>query len=412
MKGQDFIILFKGDKAYLTQDTPLSFNQVELGNFKQPFKSTAFWVIRVLNYIENEKKLFCEVLSYNVGEIDFPINQKKFSPELNQVVFVNFRSLDTASVFKTMSLKDPQRCLPTKEPPVFRNENRIEATQITNSEPQKLLISKKFEIPLKEICFIKGGASFHKTFEGFNRSFELIIYNSYIKEEFNVIKNYFANALNTKKIQVSVNLELQGDDIIFSSTNSPEIGKIDPQLIDEVKLDLLKSMKKKSHDNPGCNLFTMDEYFNAFGEEDLKANTFYRDDNEFFLDLLKTSETKHKRHLEFLSEKHSYHIMKLRFIQSPFSFLFLIEGNKNYYFIWETLDTEEATYVWYLEKYLSTNLYQEIKKIDDNINIIKEKGKTDYLKSSKGLCYRIRHDYLDNETGFITWKAELESKLI
>ena len=85
MTGQEFKILFKQDKAYLTPDKPLTFGQVGLPEIAKSFKAPAFWTIRVLNYREAEQKLFCEVLSYQVGDTDFPFNQKTLSDKLKAI---------------------------------------------------------------------------------------------------------------------------------------------------------------------------------------------------------------------------------------------------------------------------------------------------------------------------------------
>jgi len=69
MKGQELKILFKQDKAYLTNDRPMTFEQVDLPDIakRKGFKSPAYWTIRVINHRENERKIFCEVLSYNLA---------------------------------------------------------------------------------------------------------------------------------------------------------------------------------------------------------------------------------------------------------------------------------------------------------------------------------------------------------
>jgi hypothetical protein len=43
-------------------------------------------------------------------------------------------------------------------------------------------------------------------------------------------------------------------------------------------------------------------------------------------------------------------ILRIRFVLTPFSFLFLLHGNKKYHIVWETLNSEEATYIWHFEK--------------------------------------------------------------
>lgn len=103
--------------------------------------------------------------------------------------------------------------------------------------------------------------------------------------------------------------------------------------------------------------------------------------------------------------------MKLRFVLQPFSFVFLIAGKQNYHIILETLDTEEATYIWQTEKDKSV-LIDMIKKIDKELNIIREKGRQFYLETNPPNFSRIIHDYSDNNKGFIIWKGQLEERLV
>jgi len=49
--------------------------------------------------------------------------------------------------------------------------------------------------------------------------------------------------------------------------------------------------------------------------------------------------------LKYLSEKHEGKFLKLRFALSPFSFVFLILGDKQSHLIMETLDTNDVTYI-------------------------------------------------------------------
>jgi len=102
--------------------------------------------------------------------------------------------------------------------------------------------------------------------------------------------------------------------------------------------------------------------------------------------------------------------MKLRFIQKPFSFLFLIEGKMNYHMVWETLDTEEATYVWHIVK--DTNILKiAFGKIDHIISQIKAQGKLAYLISTENPPTRIYHEYSESSDGFRKWREELDNIL-
>lgn len=102
--------------------------------------------------------------------------------------------------------------------------------------------------------------------------------------------------------------------------------------------------------------------------------------------------------------------MKLRFVLQPFSFVFLLAGEQNYHIVLETLDTEEATYIWHTNKSKSA-LIGSIKQIDKELNIIREKGRQAYLETQPLNFSRIIHDYSEDNKGFTIWKGMLEERL-
>ena len=137
---------------------------------------------------------------------------------------------------------------------------------------------------------------------------------------------------------------------------------------------------------------------------------FYAEEKELAEDLAQITQTRHYNQLRFLSDRHAYKIMRLRFILKPFSFLFLLEGVNKYYLVWETLDTEEATYLWPVEKDKS-QLKEALQRIGDTINAIKAQGKKVYIQSSEDHYHRVLHHYSQGIEGFIKWKDDLENFL-
>jgi len=119
----------------------------------------------------------------------------------------------------------------------------------------------------------------------------------------------------------------------------------------------------------------------------------------------------HYLHLKHLSAKHETSILKLRFVLQPFSFLFLLSGESKYHVIWETLDSEEATYIWHTDKSRDA-LRSTLNQIEEIITGIKKSGRQDYLKQDHPNFSRIWHDYSNLKKGFITWKSILEERLV
>ena len=420
MTGQIFKIVFKQDKAFLTFDKPIPLEKAGLSDIlnieRKKFKCPAYWRIEVINHNENEKKIFCEVLSYHVGETEFEQNQKQLSDKLTDIEIVTFRSIDTNGLLKTLSGNGLGSFYPSKDVAPDRVKHPYIQTLI-ETEPQAIVkypykqtLTETFFVPIKNVRFILGGVSFDKKLQGHSKSIEFTIANYDIREEFDAVKNYFANVLKTKKIQVTATVEFTDYEITSRVAKSPEIEKINKDLIDNVKFEFVRATKKKISIDIDKNLFTMDEYFDTFADVKIKTNPFYNNEKDFLNDLLKISDTKHYKHLRFLSSMHLHDIMKLRFIYKPFSFIFLIQGDKNYHVIWETLDTEEATYIWHITKDPDV-LKLTMRKLEDIINLIKVQGKRAYINTADEPFRRINHDYSNLVDGFVKWKGDLENYL-
>lgn len=185
---------------------------------------------------------------------------------------------------------------------------------------------------------------------------------------------------------------------------------INRELIENVKFEVLKDTRKKPNLDIDKNLFTIEEYIEAFIDSKLKSSIFFNDEQDFFENLLKVSSTKHYKHLRYLSSKHASSVMKLRFTHRPFSFFFLIQGERHYHIVWETLNIAEATYIWRLNKD-SEVLKSTLKELEGIMNMIKSEGRTAYLALVDDSFNRIFHNYIESAESFIKWKREFDSIL-
>jgi hypothetical protein len=112
-----------------------------------------------------------------------------------------------------------------------------------------------------------------------------------------------------------------------------------------------------------------------------------------------------------LADNHARHILKLRFVLQPFSFVFLLVGQNEFHFVLETLDTEEATYIWHFDNNVKS-LPEKLKLIDKDLSVIRNKGRQIFLENPSQNFSRIVHDYTDEKKGFILWKDMLEERLV
>jgi hypothetical protein len=418
MKGSQLVIKFKDNKAWLTEQKALDL--VQLGLPASSYcPSPAYWFITVLKYIEEEHRIFAIVTSYGIGDIDFPQHQILLTENLGKVEIISFRSIDTGCLLATLKISKPVNSVTvdyltlkgeSEHEDQFKYEEENELVVEEPIEPKRQTFRESYKIPISDLQFKLGGVSFKRQF--FGKDVEITIPNYDIRPEFDAVKNYFANILKAKKIHVNIEIQLVNSEITSVKATSPEIDKINGEIIDNVKFEFVRSTtKKRIVVDVDKSLFTMEEYLQTFGAENVNSKAFYNNDKELFEDLLAISNTKHYKHLRFLSAKHSHHIMKLRFIHKPFSFIFLLAGEQNYHIVWETLDTEEATYVWHVEKNLQA-LKMALRHIEDIINVIKVQGKIAYIGTSEDNYQRIYHDYSNLVDGFVKWKGELESMLL
>lgn len=277
--------------------------------------------------------------------------------------------------------------------------------------PRKRIIEQTFSVPIKNLQFHYGGVSCRKLVKELDKTIGITIVNYDIREEFDAVKEYFSNALGTVSINIAVRIEAEDGQAKTIEAQSPEIASINQSLIETVRFQYVKeAVKKRVKIEADTSILNMEEFFAALSDRKVEASTFYEDERELAEDLLQVADTKHYQHLRYLSGRHAHHIMRLRFVLKPFSFLFLLEGEAHYHLVWETLDTEEATYLWPVEKDV-TKLKLALKKVEDILQLVKAQGKTAYLSSDESYR-RIFHHYKEGVKGFVRWKSELESTLI
>lgn len=142
-----------------------------------------------------------------------------------------------------------------------------------------------------------------------------------------------------------------------------------------------------------------------------ELSSLYNSEEEIIDSLLTNLDAKHGRQLKYLAEKHQSHLVKLRFVLHPFSFLFLIAGEQQFHIVLETLDTEEATYIWHYEKDLGL-LKKKVQEVNQALEIIKNEGRLKYQEQAMANFSRILHDYSDDRKGFIIWRDQLEERLV
>lgn len=262
-----------------------------------------------------------------------------------------------------------------------------------------LTIEKKIKVPIEELDFHYGSVGLKYLVNEINTTLEFQVENIEIRPEFEALKPYFIKALKSKNITVEIFAEFENGKLVSQLALSTDIDHINKEVVEGVKFQFLNKGLLKQLNPKKKNILTSDEL--------QEQNKIYSNAEELLNEILKNKQYKHSLHIQYLADKHESQVMKIRFVLNPFSFVFLLSGEQNYFVVLETLDTEEATYIWNTPKNKSS-LIEDVKQIDNQLNIIREKGRQAFLENSPDNFTRVIHDYSDNKKGFIIWKSALE----
>lgn len=270
-------------------------------------------------------------------------------------------------------------------------------------ENQNLVIDREIKISIEVLDFRYGTIGFEYIDKESNQRFDFEIENEEFRPEFEVLKPYFINVLKSKSVIINIFAAIANGVILSQLATSLDIENINKEIVENVKFQFLNKSFIGQSPISKANILTPDEL--------PKDKNIYSNTEDILEDLLKGRQYKHSKHIQFFADKHERNVMKLRFVLQPFSFVFLVVGEQKYHIVLETLDTEEATYIWHIPKSKSV-LIDTVKQIDKELNIIREKGRQAYLETNPQNFSRIVHDYSDNNKGYIVWKAQIEERLI
>jgi hypothetical protein len=260
-------------------------------------------------------------------------------------------------------------------------------------------VEKKIKVPIEELEFHYGNISFKYYINEMNMILEFQVENMEIRPEFEVMKPYFIKTLKSKTIAVEIFAEFEKGELISQLALSTDIDLINKEIVEGVKFQFLDKGLIKRSTLTKQNILTSDEL--------QEHGKIFSNPEDLLNQILAKKKYKHSQHIQYLADRHESQIMKIRFVLNPFSLVFLLAGERSYFLILETLDTEEATYMWHIPKN-KASLIEEVKQIDNQLNIIREKGRQYFLENCPDNFTRILHDYSANEKGFILWKSAFE----
>lgn len=264
-------------------------------------------------------------------------------------------------------------------------------------------LEKSIKVPIEELSFHYGHVSFNHKVEEMHTVLEFQIENIEIRPEFEVLKPYFIKILKSKNISAQVIAEFEYGKLVAQMATSEDIERINKEILESVKFQFLNKGIIGKTPSQKQNILTLDQLQNG--------DNVYQHPEDLISEILKLRMYKHSRQVQFLAESHQSDIMKIRFVLNPFAFVFLLSGNQQYHIILETLDTEEASYIWHRDKNKSV-LRDAVAEIDKDLQIIRENGRQVFLEKHAPINFtRILHEYSDPNKGFMQWKAGIEEVL-
>ena len=267
-------------------------------------------------------------------------------------------------------------------------------------------IDKKVKIPFKKLEFRYGSIAFKYEVSEMKTELEFDIENFEIRPEFEVLKAYFSKTLKIKNITVTIHAEFEEEGKLISQLAiSNDLKKITRELIETVKFTFItKTFLGKPNTIGQENLLDINQLQN---ENNAKL---YDSGDELLSDFLQNQNYKHQKHLHYLAEHHERTILKIRFVLNPFSFVFLLAGKTGFHIVLETLNTEEATYIWHFNND-KQSLPNKLKQVDNYLNTIRNNGRQAFIENPPDNFSRILHDYSADRKGFVIWKDLLEERL-
>ncbi len=392
----EILLVFQGAVFYInTTGVLLPVDCLDLPLPVEEFKDGVVWKLRVNSYNTEEGELFAEIIDY-----DFPLSKvtdvKQGSFYFYGIERIKFRSLDTSGFLRSVTLKH-QPFIETKE---IVDDGK-------EPVPVEYVVLKTMKVPFSKINFLFGSVSFPIFIEELNQEIIFEIANPDIRPEFAAIRDYFAKALKKKLITASITIKYTDRQILSVTAKSEDIDSINNHMIDSVRFEFVKREIFKGRTADDQSLHTIEDLLSSYDE----GKKLFSSEASLFDDILNIKNSRHYLQLKYLSSKHETSVLKLRFVLQPFSFLFLLAGEKKYHIIWETLDSEEATYIWHTDR-TRESLRITLVEIEVILRDIKKHGRQTFLEKENANFSKVVHDYSDAKKGFVAWKGILEEKLI
>jgi hypothetical protein len=403
MVKEKILLRLEGEKVYLTPNNVFSTSILNTTSIYS-YHTKTYWEVEVYAY--NHIKRLLTVKTIQIYQNDdqekrFSDQEYSFNSKLENISELKFMQISTNMLLKNANL------IKTLNLPFKESESKHEELSLFYKEKEKpekpsthyTLVS----VPFEKVDFHDNLASSSIAIKGQNCI--VTVNNSFLKKEFDPIKIHIAQVLGVSEFSFNVQYSTKTYPIQVISASSEQINRITPGLIDQMKFNIIQTAIKSSQEDFDKDIYKAEELISEL----LETNSISKaDDEKVLLKLIDSEKFKHSTHLKYLAKEHLSNIMVLRFIPKPqFAFLFLLERGDYYFFILETVDTKNATYIWRSEKDKVQTTFLQIKK---DIAAFRKNKRTDYIKQAPDNFSRVSHVY-DSDDYFSEWKKRLDDIL-
>ncbi len=271
---------------------------------------------------------------------------------------------------------------------------------------QSLKIDKTLQVPIEDIEFRYGSFCVKYKVVELNQELDFEVENDTIRPEFEVLKPFLSKKHKKKYFDVRICAEIENGNLISQIAYSPDLEAITQNVIEGLKF----SFVTKNYLGKAPRLDIENNILDAKQLQTISSIQLFDSEQELLDCILQDRTAKHFRNIKYLAANHVASVLKIRFTLSPFAFVFLLQGENLFHVVLETLDTEEATYIWHTVKD-EISLREKLREIDQYITCIRISGRQAFLASNPLNFTRLQHDYSDERKGFVVWKSSLEELL-
>lgn len=259
-------------------------------------------------------------------------------------------------------------------------------------------------VPLRELVYAEQAVTGSVTHRRCGH-IAFTVYHPLMRPEMRVLTPYFAKLIGRSAIWVRLRVEHSFDHCTVLSIESEDLAKITLEAFQELEW---KRFRQKMRQSTTEGAFYTGEEF--LSEETGLPRT--RLSTPQVLDrLLAANPGPHELELRYLAAQHLNNVFNLRFVAHPYvAFLFLLEGEHSWWFVFETYKERLATYLWPCGKSVEAVQQLFAHELIPAVATICQQQRLAYVRTATTGLVRLEHNY-QAATSFTQWQHQLHTVL-